>query len=234
MVAVTVVAWSLLGLAALVAGLLAATLRIGARVDGQRFAAWVGVGVVDATVELPERVLIVRLLGARVVRRRLDRGARSTRRDAAPRRRERSRSAGDASGPMTLLSLRARLRAYRRVLRGLVRGVRVDACAGHVRIATPDPALTGLAYGCAEGVRALLPDAHRRRVSVEPDFVGELPGGRATLAVRVRVAVLALAAWRLFWYERGRSSRARRGGAVPWRRSHATHGNARGARGAGA
>ena len=234
MTVVIVVGWTVLGVALLIATLLASVLRVGAQLRGRRLVAWSGLGVVEARIAFPERVLTIRLAGIRVVRRTLGRSVATTSKEAAPDRREPTRSAADARPPDRVRSVLARFTLYRHVLQRLVRRVLVDACEGHLRIATPDPALTGLAYGLVEGLRAALPPSLRGRVTAEPDFLGELPGGRATLAIRVRVAVLALAAWRVFWFERGRLRREARVAAAPGRSGHATHGTARGARGAGA
>jgi hypothetical protein len=229
-----VIGWTLLGIALLAAAFLAAMLRVGARVDGHHVAAWVGVGPLHARVALPERTLTVRVLGIRMARRVLRGSARTASRGGAPARPERPGARTAEWRPGALLSLRARLGAYRGVLQRVVRRVHVDVCEGDLRIATPDPALTGMAYGLAEGVWAAFPPRHRSRLTVAPDFVGSLPGGRASVALRVRVAVLALAAWRVYWFERGRARRRRRRSSTPGRSGHATNRTARGARGAGA
>jgi len=229
-----VIAWALLGAVLLIASFLAASLRVGARIEGKRVVAWVGVGPAEARVALPERTLAVRVLGVRVVRRPLRRSSPTVPRAGAPAPRERPGPRAHAWGPGAALSMRARLDAYRRVVRRLVRRVHVDVCEGDLRIATPDPALTGMAYGLAEGVRAALPARHRSRLTVEPDFVGSLPWGRASVALRVRIAVVALAAWRVFWFERGRARRRRRRATAPGGSDHATNRTPRGARGAGA
>jgi len=232
--ALAVVGWMLVGVVLLAASLLAALLRVGARVDGRHAVAWVGVGPVDARVALPDRFLTVRVLGIRLARRPLQGSERASTRDGAPARPEPTRPRAPARRPGAALSVKARYEAYRGVLRRVVRGVHVDVCEGDLRIATPDPALTGMAYGLAEGVLAALPARHRSRLAVVPDFVGTVPGGRASVALRVRVAVLALAAWRVFWFERGRARRRRQRATAPGRSEHASDRTARGARGAGA
>lgn len=232
--AIVAIGWMLLGVALLVASLLVSMLRCGARV--REAAVWfdVGLGVVEASFAWPDRVLSVRVLRLRVVRRRLSASVRRTDgTDAVAVRSARGRGGRSTPAARSLPDLRT-LRAFGAVAADAVRRVGVDACEGHVRIATPDPALTGIAYGLAEGMRTTLPERHRDRLTFEPDFVSDLPGGRATVALRVRVAVLALAAWRVFRIERGRSRRRRRVAAAPGRSGHATHGTARGARGTGA
>ena len=233
MVALTVLAWAVLAIALLVAVLLASMLRVGARVDGGELWAWAGIGPVEAEVALPQRTLTVRVVGLRVARRPLGRSERAPEREDAAAQRQRRARVGDWS-PGSLLGLRRRLGAYRAILRRLVGRVRVDACEGHLRIATHDPSATGVVYGLAEGARALLPTRHRQRLTLTPDFVGDVPGGRAVLALRVRVAALAWAAWRVYWFERGRARRGRRRPATPGGSGHEAHRTARGARGAGA
>lgn len=232
-----VLAWSLLGMALLVLGLLASSLRVGVRVDGGRAAAWVGLGALHVGASWPERTLTLRLFGVRVLRRPLGSGGETRRRDDEPSSHRGERTRGEDRGRRRRRSLRdvtTTLAAYRRVVTRALRRVRVDLLDGHLRVATPDPALTGIVYGLLEAARSALPTARRERLTLEADFATDLPGGRATVALRVRVAVLALAGWQLFWFERGRSRRARRARGTPGRSDHATHRTARGTRGAGA
>ena len=226
MTALIVVAWALLGVALCVAALLVAMLRVRARVDGIAVKANVGLGIVETSFAFPERILQIHVWRVRILRRRLDgageRPARAS--EAEPEKTDAPRrSARRSPGLLATVRTVRSVRAYIRVVRDVLRRVEVDTCEGHLRIATPDPALTGMAYGFAEGARAVLPEPHRSRLTVEADFVDDLPYGRASAAFSVRVAVLALAAWRVFWLERGRSRRATRVAMTPGRSDHATN-----------
>jgi hypothetical protein len=153
-----------------------------------------------AAVEFRGRTIEVRLFGLRLVRGPLggDPDAEPRRRDTRRRRRRRAAASPLAGFPQAW-------RFYRRQLGYLLGRVHVARLRAHLRVATPDPALTGVAYGYGAAaiypLRSLWPLAD---LSIEPDFSSEIPGGSADLAVRVRIATLALVAWRVFWHERSR------------------------------
>ena len=226
MTALIVAAWTLLGLALIVVALLAATLHVRARVDGIAVLAKVRLGILETSFAFPERILQMYVWRVRIVRRRLDGDEERTDRAGEAKRAKTDAPRERAPGSRGVLAkVRAvrKVRAYARIARDVVRRVRVETCEGHLRVATPDPALTGMVYGFAEGARAVLPEPHRSRVTVEANFVDDLPYGRASIAFRVRVAVLALAAWRVFWLERGRPRRGTRVAVAPGRSDHATN-----------
>lgn len=64
-------------------------------------------------------------------------------------------------------------------------------------IATPDPALTGMAYGFTQ---ALLPTVGRfwptAQIQIGCDFLQDLPSGRLELALKIRTVHLAVLGWR--------------------------------------
>ena len=97
---------------------------------------------------------------------------------------------------------------YRRLALDLISRVRVDRFEGHLRIATPDPALTGIAYGAACSVFYPLAARSRRvELDLQPDFVDALPSGRIDFELRVQLASLAFLGWRVLRYERSRRPR---------------------------
>jgi len=226
MTALIVASWTLLGIALIVALLLAATLRVRALVEGIAVQGKVGLGILQATFAFPEMVVQIYVWRVRVLHRRVGEGAGRSDRGSAQERAKTDQPRREARRSRGLLAkVRAvrKVRVYTRIARHALRRVEVETCEGHLRIATPDPALTGMAYGFAEGARAVLPEPHRSRLTVDADFIDDLPYGRASIAFRVRVAVLALAAWRVFWLERGRPRRDTRVAVAPGRSDHATN-----------
>ena len=167
-------------------------------------------------LDVRERHLEVRLVRWRVVRRRLgeERPSRpeQTEPDAAPTpRRPRLRSAGGGI---------ADLRFYLRQLRFAIARIRLDQLDLDLRVATPDPAVTGVLYGATCSlVYPLVAIWPRARLTVRPDFEGSVPAGRVALAMRVRLATLALVAWRVFWFERSKPGKAPKRSAGKGRRS---------------
>jgi hypothetical protein len=205
--------WSVLGVVAsilvvLAAAFLSSSLRLEVRLDPATARAAARWTLFSVVVDARSRMLEVRLLVWRIVRRswsdlRDDDGA-----QGAPRRErrgspDRSRSWRDAAESWPF---------YRRQIAiGLAR-IHVDRCRGSLRIATPDPALTGILYGAACAVGG--PLAGRANLAgwrIEPDFVGTFPGGWMDVAVRVRLAALAGLAWRITWFERSRRRAAEKG-----------------------
>ena len=171
-------------------------------------------------LDVRERRLEVRLVRWRVVRRRLGEerpsSPKRTEPDTAPAPRRR-RSRGGVGGGV------GDLRFYLRQLRFAIARIRLDRLDLDLRVATPDPAVTGVLYGAACGaVYPLLAIWPRATLAVSPDFVGSVPAGRVALAVRVRLATLALVAWRVFWFERSKAGKAPKLSTGKGRRSDGT------------
>lgn len=209
MTALLVVAWVLAALLTVVALLLASSLRLELRVDGLRAdarLAWAGVGV---RVDSVTRTVEVRWLGRRVAQRALRRSERAAGDEPSPRRRKWTlcrRRAGRRGlpGPDAW-------RFYRGQLAYLMRRIRVERCAGAVRVASPDPAVTGMAYGMAAAlVMPVAARCPRAALAVVPDFEATAPSGWLDLAVRLRLATLARIALHVGWHERSRAGRTRR------------------------
>ena len=206
-----VLAWMLGVLLALVATLivvlLASNLRLELWVDGLRARARLGLAGVAVRLDSDDRIVEVRWLGWRLVRRPLGRSDREPAEKPTPRRPKRTqrrRAGRGIPGP-------AAWRFYRRRFADLLRRIRVERCAGELRIATPDPAVTGMAYGLACAV--VMPAAARwprAALAITPDFETTAPSGWLDLALRLRMAALAWIALRVVWHERSRAGRARR------------------------
>jgi hypothetical protein len=210
--------WTTIGLVCLVLlllalAVLASSLRLEVRLDPdtlQGAARWM---LLSIAADGRARTLEVRLLRWRVVQRSWSElgGGEGDAERAAPRReptrrrrsRGRSRTWRDAVDAWPF---------YRRQLRIAMSRLHVDRAYGVLRLATPDPALTGILYGAVCAVAApfaLRPD--RGDFRVEPDFVGTFPGGTLDVAVRVRLAVLAGLAWRITRHERARRGAPEKG-----------------------
>ncbi|TVR93536.1 MAG: DUF2953 domain-containing protein [Trueperaceae bacterium] len=115
------------------------------------------------------------------------------------------------------------LHFYLRQLRYVIARIRLDRFDLDLRVATPDPAVTGALYGATCGVvYPLLACWPHARLAVRPDFVGSVPAGSVALALRVRLATLALVAWRVFWYQRSKAGKALTPSTGNGRRSHGT------------
>jgi len=207
--ALLVIAWVLAALVTFVALLLASSLYVELRVDGLRAAArlaWAGVGV---RVDSVSRIVEVRWLGCRVAQRALRRSEHATGDEPSPRRRKRnsSRRRGRRRG----LPGPDAWRFYRGQLAYLVRRIRVEHCAGAVTVASPDPAVTGMAYGMVTAlVMPVAARCPRAALAVVPDFEATAPSGSLELAVRLRLATLARIAVHGGWHERSRADRIRR------------------------
>lgn len=204
-----VLAAIVIALLVLIALVLVSWLRFDGKLDGNLDdpAGWLRVRwtLLAVALDVRERRLEVRLVRWRVLRRRL--GEERTGppkptepdRAPAPRRPRRGRPGGGI----------ADLRFYLRQLRFAIARIELDELDLDVCVATPDPAVTGVLYGATCGaVYPLLAIWPRARLAVSPDFVGSVPAGRVALAVRVRLATLALVAWRVFWFERSKAGRA--------------------------
>jgi hypothetical protein len=202
MSAAVVIGWTLVVLLALAALVLISWLRIDARVDGATGQLRVRWTLLSVSLDARSRSFEVRLLGWRILRRSIaemiagGQKKRDRPRRAKPKRPRRVRRP-DLAGS---------LRFYRRQAGYLVRRVHVDRFDGRLRIASPDPAWTGIVYGAACGV--VMPLSARwpqAALALEPDFVGDLPGGWLVVAVRVRLATLARIGWNVFTFERSQT-----------------------------
>ena len=207
----------------LIALALVSWLRFDGQLDGNLDdpAGWLRVRwtLLAVTLDVRERRLEVRLVRWRVVRRRLGEerldSPKPTEPDSAPEQR-RPRRGGPGVGI-------ADLRFYLRQLRFAITRIELDQLDLDLRVATPDPAVTGVLYGATCGaVYPLLAIWPSARLAVSPDFVGSVPAGRVALAVRVRLATLALIAWRVFWFERSKAGRAPKPSTGKGRRSDGT------------
>ena len=220
--------WVLMAIAiallVLIALALVSWLRFDGHLDGNLDdpAGWLRVRwtLLAVALDVRERRLEVRLVRWRVVRRRLGEprlgSPKPTEPDTAPapRRPRQRRAGGGGIGD---------LRFYLRQLRFAIARIRLDQLDLDLRVATPDPAVTGVLYGATCGaVYPLLAIWPSARLAVSPDFVGNVPAGRLALAVRVRLATLALVAWRVFWFERSKAGKAPKPSTGKGRRSDGT------------
>jgi hypothetical protein len=218
MSAAAVIASIVVVLVGLVASVLISWLRLDARIDGTTGLLRVRWTLISVSLDAPARSFEVRLLGWRIVRRSMGEmiaaGMKKKDRPRKPKpKRPRRVRRPDLAGS---------LRFYRRQAGYLLRRVHVDRCDGRLRIASPDPAVTGIVYGAACGV--VMPLSARwpkAALALEPDFVGELPGGWLVVAARVRVATLARIGWNVIRFERSRTVVDRRA-AEEGRRHHGT------------
>ena len=176
--------------------------------------------LVAVAFDVRERRLEVQLVKWRVVRRRLGEERPSSRQESAPstastpRRRRFGGAAGGGVGA---------LRFYLQQLRFAFARIRLDQLDLDLRVATPDPAVTGVLYGATCSlVYPLVAIWPRAQLAVRPDFEGSVPAGRVALAVRVRLATLALVAWRVFWFERSKAGKAPKLSTGKGRRSDGT------------
>jgi hypothetical protein len=230
MSAAAVIASVVVVLVALVASVLITWLRLDARIDGATGLLRVRWTLISVSLDARARSFEVRLLGWRIVRRSMGEmiGAMAKRRDRPPKpkpKRPRRVRRPDLAGSWDF---------YRHQAGYLLRRVHVDRFDGRLRIASPDPAVTGIVYGAACGV--VMPLSARwpqASMALEPDFVGELPGGWLVVALRVRLATLARIAWNVARFERSRTVVVRPA-AGEGRRHHGTERAVGRHRGAGA
>jgi hypothetical protein len=91
------------------------------------------------------------------------------------------------------------IRIALRFILDLLRAIRWEELYLEINVATPDPAFTGILYGqlCAlkHSTDCLLPNA---RVLVQPDFVNQLPKGRAETAFSVKPVNIVISASKVF------------------------------------
>lgn len=200
-------AWALailaLLLALLLASLLASWLRLQGRFDETTLRVRLGWRLVSGALDLRDRCFELYLFERRVLRREqrpADDPKRARKREA---KRQRDRRRGERRRQRRASRPRpgpAAWRFYLRQLRYLRDRLHVDQLDGEVRVASADPALTGIAYGTACSlVYPLTARWPRARLTLTPDFVGTLPGGELAFALRIRIATLALVAWRALW-----------------------------------
>jgi hypothetical protein len=230
MSAAVVIVWTLVVLVALAALVLISWLRIDARIDGATGQLRVRWTLVSVSLDARSRSFEVRLLGWRVVRRSIAEMIATGQRKRDRPRRARPKRTRRVRRP----DLAGSLRFYRRQAGYLVRRVHVERFDGRLRIASPDPAMTGIVYGAACGV--VMPLSARwpkASLALEPDFVGELPGGWLIVALRVRLATLARIGWNVFTFERSRTVVDRRA-TEKGRNHHGTERTVGRHRGAGA
>ena len=191
---------TLVVLVALVVLVLSSWVHVDGRVDVGLARVRVRWTALSVAADLRVRAIEVAVFGLRVARRPFTDERRredgDVDRDAARARRRHRRG-------MSWSQVRAGWRFYRRQLDFVLARVRVGHLVAHVRIASEDPAVTGIAYGVGCAIAApLLRRWPTVRISLEPDFVAELPSGRGSVAARVRISTLALVGWRVFRYQR--------------------------------
>jgi hypothetical protein len=190
----------------LVTGLLASSIHLELRLDPDTARGAARWALVSVAADARARVLEVRLVGWRVMRRSWSELGGDEREEAKPRpkrrRRRRSQPWRDALDGWPF---------YRRQLGIGLSRIHVDRCRGALRLATPDPALTGILYGAVYALSAPFARERPARFSVDPDFVGTFPGGWLDVALRVRLGALAGLAWRITWYERSRRGATEKG-----------------------
>jgi len=208
--------------AAVVLGALVSLIQVEGRVGHAGVSGRGRWGVLGFEAESGDGQLVIRLLGLRIARTPLKRGA-SEAADGVdePEERERQR---EAEGP------RLSLAAYRRLSgtawregRHMLRHLHVDRLRLDAVVASDDPSWTGEAFGLgcvvADAIRAAWPQAD---VRLGVDFTATEPSGAAELALRLRPVRLVPGAARVgwaVWRERRRSRHARRTrGTTGWER----------------
>jgi hypothetical protein len=231
MSAAAVIGWVVLAVVAIVAFVLVTWLRFDARIDGATGLLRLRWTLLSVSLDAVAQSLEVRLLGWRVLRRSVGEMI-ATGKEKVERPREPKPPRKRRVRPPDVVGT---WRFYRHQAGFLVRRVHVDRFDGRLRIASPDPAVTGVVYGAACGL--VMPLSARwpgAAMALEPDFVGELPGGWLVVALRVRLATLARIAWNVLRFERSRTVVVGRSAAEEGRSQHGTQRTAWRHRGAGA
>jgi hypothetical protein len=210
---------------AIVVGALVSVIRVEGRAGPEGVWGRGHWGVLGVEADASEAHAVIRLLGFRVARRPLKRGAsdvsEAVEKTKEPEEREQRRKTGRSR-----LSLAAYRRLARRAwpeARRMLRHLHVDRLRLDAVIASDDPAWTGEAFGLgcviADAIRAAWPQAD---VRLGVDFTAAQPSGSAELALRLRPIRLVPGAARVgwaVWRERRRSRRARRArGTTGWER----------------
>ena len=205
----------LLVLVAIVAGALVSLIWLEGRVGSDGAWGRGRWGVFGFEVDAAADRFVLRLLGVRIVRTGLTRGARTTPKDedatreakekADARRRRRRRDR------LSIASYRRLARTGVREGRRMLRHLHVDRLRLEAVVASDDPALTGevYGYGCAAlgAIRGVWPHAD---VRLDADFVATAPRGAGELALRLRPVRLLPSVARVgwaYWSERRRSRR---------------------------
>ena len=194
-----------------VVGALVSVVRVEGRVGSEGAAGRGRWGVLGIEADTRETHAVIRLLGFRVARRPLKRGASMAPEDEGePEERRRRRRAGRRR--LSLATTLRLSRTVRREARRMLRHLHVDRLRLDAVVASDDPAWTGEAFGfgylVAEAIRGAWPQAD---VRLGVDFTATQPSGAAELALRLRPVRLlpgvARVGW-AYWRER-RRSRAR-------------------------
>ncbi len=202
--------------AAVVVGALVSVIRVEGRAGPDGVSGRGRWGVLGVEADASEAHAVIRLLGFRIARRPLKRGASDVSEGVEttkePEERERQRKAGRTR--LSLASTRRLARTAWREGRQMLRHLHVDRLRLHAVIASDDPAWTGEAFGLgcvvADAIRAAWPLAD---VRLGVDFTTAEPSGSAELALRLRPIRLVPGAARVgwaVWRERRRSRHARR------------------------
>ena len=205
----------LLLLVAIVAGALVSLIRVEGRVGSEGASGRGRWGMLGFEVDAAADRFVLRLLGVRIVRTGLRRGARTTPKDgdaareakgkAGARRRRRGRDG------LPIASYRRLARTGVREGRRMLRHLHVDRLRLEAVVASEDPALTGevYGYGCAAlgAIRGVWPHAD---MHLDADFVSTTPRGVGEVALRLRPVRLLPSVARVgwaYWSERRRSRR---------------------------
>ena len=202
--------------AAVVVGALVSVIRVEGRAGPEGVSGRGRWGVIGVEADASDAHAVIRLLGLRVARRPLKRGAAdvsgAVEKSKEPEERERERRAGRTR--LSLAAYRRLARTAWREGRRMLRHLHVDRLRLHAVVASDDPAWTGEAFGLgyviADAIRAAWPQAD---VRLGVDFTAAEPSGSAELALRLRPVRLVPGAARVgwaVWRERRRSRHARR------------------------
>lgn len=198
---------------AAVVGALVSVIRVEGRAGPEGVSGRGRWGVLGVEADASEAHAVIRLLGFRIARRPLNRGA-SDASDAVETTKEPEARERQPKADRTRLSWVAYRRLARtawREGRRMLRHLHVDRLRLRAVIASDDPAWTGEAFGLgcviADAIRAAWPQAD---VGLGVDFTTAEPSGSAELALRLRpvrlVPGVARVGW-AYWRERRRSRR---------------------------
>jgi len=201
--------------AVLVVGALVSVVRVEGRVGPGGAAGRGRWGVLGVEADTRETHAVIRLLGWRIARTPLRRGASEAAEEEAepePEMRKRGRKAGRRRLALSLPATLRLSRTVRREARRMLRQLHVDRLRLEAVVASEDPAWTGEAFGVgcavAGAIRGAWPQAD---VRLGVDFTTTRPSGAAELALRLRpvrlVPGVARVGW-AYWRERRRSRRA--------------------------
>ena len=196
---------------AAVVGALVSVIRVEGRAGPEGVSGRGRWGVIGVEADASDAHAVILLLGFRIARRPLRRGA-SDVSDAVEETKEAEERKRERRAGRTRLSLTAYRRLARtawREGRRMLRHLHVERLRLRGVIASDDPALTGEAFGLgcviADAIRAAWPQAD---VGLGVDFTTAEPSGSAELALRLRpvrlVPGVARVGW-AYWRERRRS-----------------------------